>query len=145
MEINVRGFKNGERMPDRYTCKDMDMQPVIELSNVPEDAKSLVIIMDDPDAPAGTFTHWIVYNIPPDMSRLDHSKHSEVSFGINDFGNQGYNGPCPPKGKPHRYYFKAYATTLGKLPDGMHRKPMDTKLKGTVIEHCEYIGIYSNE
>jgi Raf kinase inhibitor-like YbhB/YbcL family protein len=146
MEITVKGFKQGERIPDQFTCKGLDAQPSIEISDVPIEAKSIVLIMEDPDAPMGTFTHWIVYNIPPDMHRIDHSlKHSEISFGINDFGNAGYNGPCPPRGKPHRYYFRAYATTLEKLPNGMHRKPMDDKLKSSTIEKCEYMGTYSSQ
>lgn len=145
MEISVRGFNAGERIPDRYTCKGMDIQPVIEFRGVPKETKSIILIMDDPDAPTGTFTHWLAYNIPPDSVTLDHSRHSEVSFGINDFGNEGYNGPCPPKGKPHRYYFRAYATTLSMLPKGLHRKPLDDKLKSTVIGYCDFMGVYSNE
>lgn len=145
MEITIKGFKQGERIPDQFTCKGLDTQPTVEISNVPADAKSIVIIMEDPDAPMGTFTHWIAYNIPPDTYRLDRgSKHSEMSFGTNDFGNEGYNGPCPPKGAPHRYYFRAYATSLERLPDGMHRKPLNDKLKSSTIEKCEYMGTYSN-
>ncbi len=145
MKILVKGFGQGERIPDQFTCKGIDTQPTVEISDIPEGTKSIVLIMDDPDAPMGTFTHWIAYNIPPDIGRIDHaSKHSEISFGINDFGNEGYNGPCPPKGKPHRYYFKAYATSLEKLPKGMHRKPIDDKLKTSIIVHCEYMGTYSS-
>ncbi|MCL4404830.1 MAG: YbhB/YbcL family Raf kinase inhibitor-like protein [Candidatus Marsarchaeota archaeon] len=145
MQITIKGFKNGERIPDQYTCKGIDLQPTVEIEDVPEGTKSVVLIMDDPDAPHGTFTHWIAYNIPPDIHSIEHSRHSEISFGINDFGNEGYNGPCPPHGKSHRYYFRAYATTIEHMQKSLHAKPVIDKLKNSVIETAEYMGTYSND
>ncbi|KAA8922972.1 YbhB/YbcL family Raf kinase inhibitor-like protein [Thermoplasma sp.] len=144
MEIKVEGFRNGSQIPVEYTCDGEDRMPKIMVEGTPAGAKGLALVVDDPDAPSGLFTHCIIYNIPASVKVIDDSilKHNGVMSGINDFGNRGYGGPCPPPGKPHRYYFKILALdrTLDKA--GMKRRDFDGAVKGHIIEQAEYMGTY---
>ncbi|KQB34973.1 MULTISPECIES: YbhB/YbcL family Raf kinase inhibitor-like protein [Acidiplasma] len=114
MKISINAFENGKRIPVRFTCDGDDISPEIHVSGIPE-GKHYMIIMNDPDAPVGLFTHWIIYNIPASVNILhediDKNSITEDGFyqGKNDFGKTGYGGPCPPKGNgPHRYFFNLY-------------------------------------
>ncbi len=144
MEIKVEGFGRGSQIPIEYTCDGEDRMPTIAVEEIPSGTKSLALIVDDPDAPSGLFTHCIIYNIPTSINVIDSSvlKQAGVLSGMNDFGNKGYGGPCPPPGKPHRYYFKVLAmdTTLTKA--GMKRKDFDSAVKGHVLGQAEYMGTY---
>ena len=148
--LEVRSvFKNGEFIPKKYTCDGEDVSPPLELVNLSPKAKSIAIIVEDPDAPMGTFTHWIIWNIPP-MNDIPEGipKGKEISEpfkayqGRNDFGEFGYGGPCPPKGKPHRYLFKVYVldTTLD-LKDATKDELLKA-MEGHVIQYGELVGLY---
>lgn len=113
--LTSAAFREGEVIPDKHTCSGEDVSPPLEWSAPPTDTRSFVLIMDDPDAPAGTWVHWVMFNIPSHLSRLvegvppTNSLPTGEQQGINDFRRIGYGGPCPPPGPPHRYHFKLYA------------------------------------
>lgn len=115
IKVSSRSFSDGEYIPIKYTCEDRDISPSIIWSDIPPEAKSLLILMYDPDAPGGYFIHWVAYNVPPDIEGIDEGlsgRLSELKLGLearNDFGNIGYDGPCPPKGSTHRYYIVVFA------------------------------------
>lgn len=148
MIVKSNSFENMERIPVKYTCDGLDISPHLAWDKI-EEAKSYVIIMDDPDAPIGLFTHWIVYDIPSDIFTLSENfpkkkQIGSIKQGINDFGFTGYGGPCPPREKPHRYFFKVYGLnieTLG-LPHGATRKEVESKMKSHVVSEGKLIGIY---
>lgn len=143
-------FHDGETIPKEYTCDGNDINPPIYIGKLPEGTKSLVIIVDDPDAPAGTFTHWIAWDIPPTgeipmgiPKRGEVKEPVHVIQGRNDFGRIGYNGPCPPRGKPHHYHFKVYALdTELHLKAGAGRKDLEKAMEGHVLAWGEVVGLY---
>ncbi len=142
-------FKEGEYIPKKYTCDGEDISPPLELVNLSSNAKSIAIIMDDPDAPIGTFTHWIIWDIRPINKipeRIPKGKEISEPFkayqGRNDFGDFGYGGPCPPKGKPHRYFFKVYVLdTVLDLRDATKEQLLKA-IDGHVIQYGELVGLY---
>jgi len=141
-------FGNGDFIPKKYTCDGQDISPPLRLANLDKNAKSIVIIVEDPDAPLGTFTHWIIYNIPPTEEipeGIPHGKVIDKPFKArqakNDFGFYGYGGPCPPSGV-HRYYFKVYVLDI-TLEDREYTKDELMKaIEGHVIQYGELIGKY---
>lgn len=147
--LTSTAFSQGGEIPARYTCKGQDLSPPLSWSDVPEGTKSLVLICDDPDAPRGTFVHWVVYNIPPSASRLPEGIPAEPSLedgtlqGINHFGKIGYGGPCPPPGPAHRYFFKLYAldTTL-ELPPGATKEQVLKAMEGHILAKAELVGTF---
>ncbi len=141
-------FANGERIPVKYTCDGDDISPPLRWEGQPEGVMSYVLIVEDPDAPIGTFTHWVIYNIPGKLSSLPEGvpKRKETEFGlqgINDFRKVGYGGPCPPPGKPHRYFFKLYAldSTLD-LPPGARKGDVLKAMEGHVLAQTQLMGTY---
>lgn len=141
-------FENNSTIPRKYTCDGDDLSPPLNWEGSPNGTVSYVLIMDDPDAPIGVFTHWVLYNIPADLTSLPEGvpKGKETPYGYqgkNDFGNYGYGGPCPPKGKPHRYFFKLYAlnTTLD-LPPGAKKSDVERAMKNHVIGETQLVGLY---
>lgn len=147
-------FHDGEFIPREYTCEGDDINPPIYIGKIPPEAKSLVIIVDDPDAPRGTFTHWIAWNIPPrgEIPRGVPPKEVvesplHIVQGINDFGRIGYGGPCPPPGHGvHHYHFKVYAldTELNLRP-GSSRKELEKAMEDHVIAWGELVGLYERK
>jgi Raf kinase inhibitor-like YbhB/YbcL family protein len=147
-------FHNGEYIPKKFTCDGEDVNPPIYIGNLSEKAKSLVIIVDDPDAPIGTFTHWIAWNIPP-VGEIPEAipKREKVSEpipivqGRNDFGKIGYGGPCPPRGHGvHHYHFKVYALdTELDLKPGATRKELEKAMEGHIIQWGEIMGLYERK
>lgn len=142
-------FEDGQPIPAKYTCSGADVSPSISFLNVPNGTKSLVLIVDDPDAPRGTFDHWVVWNISPDVKSLSEGakelfgKGSQAKQGTNGFGNAAYNGPCPPPGKPHRYFFKLYALdTLLNIKEGSFKKDVEKAMQGHILDQVEIIGTY---
>ena len=115
LELKSQAFKNGEFIPAKYTCEGADVSPPLEWSGSPQGAKSFVLISDDPDAPMGTWVHWVLYDIPAEKAGLPEGVKKDKVLsdgskqGVTDFGRAGYGGPCPPPGTPHRYFFKLYA------------------------------------
>lgn len=135
-------FENNGNIPKEYTCDGDDISPELNIEDVPENAKSLVLINDDPDAPMGTWVHWLIWNIPVDTKTI--GKGSKIGVeGTTSFGRTGYGGPCPPSGK-HRYFFKLYALdTELDLPESTTKKELEKAMKGHIIEKTELIGMYS--
>jgi Raf kinase inhibitor-like YbhB/YbcL family protein len=146
MEISSPAFKNNGLMPEKYTCDGANINPPLIIGSVPADAKSLVLIMDDPDAPMGTWVHWTVWNINPQTAEIAEDSSPEgASQGITSFGSSGYGGPCPPSGT-HRYYFRIYAlNTELELPVKSTRQELDNALNGNILDQAELIGLYSRQ
>jgi Raf kinase inhibitor-like YbhB/YbcL family protein len=145
MKITSTAFAEGQPIPKRYTCDGENVSPPLAWSGVPAAAKGLVLVVDDPDAPGGLFTHWIVFNLPPSTSSLPEGVKPAggISQGTNDFGKAGYGGPCPPKGR-HRYVFHLFALESGL--DGLtqpSRAKLDAALeKGHVLARTALTGTY---
>jgi Raf kinase inhibitor-like YbhB/YbcL family protein len=146
MKLTSPDFKEGSDIPERFTCEGEDISPTLRIDGVPQTAKSLALIMDDPDAPVGTFTHWLLWNLGPNQSEIaSDSPPPKAVQGLTDFGNNKYGGPCPPTGV-HRYYFKLYAldTTL-ELPPRSKRKALDAAIKGHIIDEATLMGRYARK
>ncbi len=146
MEIKSPAFKNKQSVPAKYTCDGENISPPLEISGVPEQAKSLVLISDDPDAPAGTWVHWIIWNINPDIKQIpENSTPSGAVEGITSFEKSGYGGPCPPSGS-HRYFFKLYALdTKLDLNSSAKIKDLQTAIKKHILDKAELIGSYQRK
>jgi Raf kinase inhibitor-like YbhB/YbcL family protein len=140
MKLTSPAFKQGGAIPAKFTCDGADVSPPLEIADVPESTKSLVLIVDDPDAPAKTWLHWLVYDIGP-LSRIPEGDVPGKQ-GMNDFGRKDYGGPCPRSGR-HRYFFRLYAldSTLD-LKQGASRKDVEKAMEGHVLEKAEMMGLY---
>lgn len=144
-------FENGARIPRRYTCDGEDVSPPLEWEGAPTETKAYALIVYDPDAPIGTFIHWVLYNIPASVNRLEENvPKTEVVEGIgvqgvNDFGNIGYGGPCPPPGHgEHRYYFALHALNAQlNLPPGLKADELLKRIEPHVIGYAILMGKYS--
>ena len=145
MKITSSAFQQGGNIPSKFTCDGANTSPLLQISDMPSEAKSLVLIVDDPDAPSGLFTHWAVWNISPQTSAIAEGSTPKGAQGTNDFGKSGYGGPCPPSGT-HRYYFKIFALDREVvLPSGAKRSELNTAMKGHVIAQGELMGRYSRK
>jgi Raf kinase inhibitor-like YbhB/YbcL family protein len=143
MKITSSAFQEGGNIPSKFTCDGSDTSPPLQITGVPSEAKSLVLIADDPDAPSGLFTHWLVWNIPPQTNSIAEGGAPKGVHGTNDFGKSGYKGPCPPPGT-HRYSFKIFALDRElDLSSGAKRRQVDTAMKGHVIGQGELVGRYA--
>jgi Raf kinase inhibitor-like YbhB/YbcL family protein len=142
-------FANGGEIPRRFTCDGEDRSPTLEWSDAPAGTKSFALIADDPDAPAGTWVHWVIFNIPGGVHSLTGGVEQKEQLadgtrqGRNDFRKTGYNGPCPPPGKPHRYFFKLYAlsTDLALAP-GATKSEVERAVEGHTLGRAEWMGRY---
>ena len=151
LKIRSTAFNDGERIPKKYTCDGEDISPPLIWEDIPEGTVTLALISDDPDAPSKTWTHWLIFNIPPELNGLPEGveKVGELENGImqgfNDFGRIGYGGPCPPFGV-HRYFFKLYALdTSLDLEPGTSKEELLEAMEGHIIEKTQMIGLYSRE
>jgi Raf kinase inhibitor-like YbhB/YbcL family protein len=150
LHVTSTAFHEGERIPPEFTGDGADASPPVSWSGLPSGAKSLALACEDPDAPKGAFTHWVIFNIPPDSSGLGPNVSKESSLpdgaiqGINDMGRIGYIGPSPPPGKEHHYCFKLYALdTSLNLDAGAHMKDLRSALSGHVLAEGQLTGTYS--
>jgi len=149
LTLESTAFRKGEDIPKKYTCDGEDISPALKWREMPPGTKSLVLIADDPDAPVGTWVHWVVHDLRPDSRELpeDTVKSEEVpgggKQGINDFRKVGYGGPCPPPGKSHRYFFKLYAldTVLGLKPR-VTKAGVERAMHGHILAQAELMGRY---
>lgn len=140
LTITSTVFEEGELIPARYTCDGEKISPPLQITGLPESAKSLAIIVDDPDAPNGVYDHWLVWNIPP-TDRITENSHPGTS-GANTAGKTGYHPPCPPSGA-HRYYFHVFALdTQLDLPVGADRKTLEQVMKKHVLAKGSLMGRY---
>lgn len=152
MEITSSAFQPGGAIPTRYTCEGDDISPEFSWTGIPAEAKSLVLIVHDPDAPkANGFTHWVLYNIPPELTRIDEnvSKQAAVTAmgtqGKNDAGRIGYVGPCPPSGT-HRYFARLYALREKlNLEPGASHEDVKTAINQYLIEQTEVMATYAKQ
>jgi Raf kinase inhibitor-like YbhB/YbcL family protein len=146
MKLSSPDFEHNQLIPSRFTCDGENVSPILEIDEVPVNTQSFVLIMDDPDAPTGTWVHWLVWNIPPETKRLISGSLPVGSIeGATDFGKPGYGGPCPPNGT-HRYFFKVYAldkkldliesTKCGELLQALHNH---------IIATGELVGLYGRQ
>ncbi len=143
MQITSPAFINGNNIPAEYTCSASDTNPQINIANVPETTKSLALIMDDPDAPNGTWVHWVVFNIDPKTTVISKNSVPSGTQGTNSWGNASYGGPCPPSGT-HRYYFKIYAldTTLS-LSSSATKASIEAAMQGHILSQTSLMGKYA--
>ena len=141
LSVTSSSFGSSQLIPRKYTCDGEDVNPPLTVGGVPEETKSLVLVIDDPDAPMGTWVHWVVWNIPP-ADRMEENAVLGVE-GLNDFGKHSYGGPCPPSGT-HRYFFKLYSLdTKLSLPSNSRKKDVENAIKGHVLAKGELVGLYS--
>jgi len=151
IEIKSSAFEEGGMIPKKYTCDGADVSPPLSWTSVPEGTKTIALICDDPDAPMGTWVHWVLFNLPADVKELPESVPSEKNLdngamqGTNDFGNIGYGGPCPPGGT-HRYYFKFYALdTEVNLQGGATKKELLKAMEGHILAEGQLMGRYKRQ
>lgn len=140
----ISAFPNEGIIPSQYTCDGANISPPFTISDVPDAARSLVLIVDDPDAPAGNWVHWLVWNIPADIDVFNEGTAPEgVVEGMTSFGKPGWGGPCPPNGE-HRYFFRLYALDVEKLdlPTSAGLEELRGVMKGHILETAELMGRY---
>lgn len=146
MVIQSTAFANNAPIPSKYSCEGESISPPLTFESVPEDAKSLVLIVEDPDAPVELYVHWVVFNIQPSVREFEEGKAPAGAVeGLNSSGDAGYTGPCPPSGT-HRYFFKLYALdSILKTPTIADRKSILEEMQGHVIGEAELVGLYSKK
>jgi len=146
VKILSSAFQNNAKIPAKYTCDGENINPPFQFLDVPSSAKSLVLIVDDPDAPSKTWVHWVVYNIAADVTEVEEDSIPEGGIeGMTDFGKPGYGGPCPPSGT-HRYFFKLYVLdTILDLPQNAAKQMVEEKMQEHILDQVELIGLYSRE
>ena len=149
LELKAAAFRPGSTIPLQFTCSGANISPSLSWTQPPPRTQSFVLIVDDPDAPAGTWVHWVVYDLPASARQLpEHVPPFDGvagggKQGVNDFPMNGYGGPCPPPGKPHRYFFRLYALdTILDLRAPVHRKDVDSAMKGHVLAQAELMGTF---
>ncbi|MGQ9588217.1 MAG: YbhB/YbcL family Raf kinase inhibitor-like protein [Thermoplasmata archaeon] len=142
-------FKHGESIPKKFTCDGADVSPALRWSDVPVGTRSFALICDDPDAPMGTWVHWVIYNIPGDRTGISENVPKQsllpdgTKQGSNSWRKTGYGGPCPPGKKPHRYFFKLMALdTMVQIPAGASKDELLRAVGGHVLGEAELVGLY---
>lgn len=144
IQVTSSAFAEGETIPRRHTCDGEDFSPPLNWSAIPEGTASLALIVDDPDAPRGDWVHWVLVDLPPELTGLPEGAQGVGIDGRNDFGRQGYGGPCPPKGSTHRYFFKVYALdqALG-LKSGATKRDVEKAMQGHILTLGRLMGRYT--
>jgi hypothetical protein len=148
LQIRSSAFEPGGNIPTKHTCDSQGVSPPLEWNGTPDGTQSFALICDDPDAPRGTWSHWVLYNIPPDVTRLDEGVQElpGAAEGRNDFGGVGYGGPCPPRGPAHRYYFRLYALdTQLDLPANPTRQQVMDQTQNHIVAQAELMGRYARK
>jgi Raf kinase inhibitor-like YbhB/YbcL family protein len=149
IQLTSPAFSHGAAIPPLHTCESDDVSPALAWSGVPVERRSLALVCDDPDAPRGTWVHWVIYNLPGEVVELAQGVPpvpelpSGARQGRNDSGEIGYSGPCPPPGKPHRYYFRLYALDIMlTLPHGVTRAELERAMADHVLAQGTLMGTY---
>ncbi|HEV2435330.1 MAG TPA: YbhB/YbcL family Raf kinase inhibitor-like protein [Verrucomicrobiae bacterium] len=152
IQITSTAFTEGRPVPDKYTCAGPNVSPPLQWANAPAGTKSFALIAEDPDAPMGTWVHWVIYNLPPAATALAENRPPSPELpdgskqGVNDFRETGYGGPCPPPGKPHRYFFKIYALdTVLSLKAGATRRELLKAMESHVLAQGQLMGTYQRQ
>jgi Raf kinase inhibitor-like YbhB/YbcL family protein len=140
--LTSAAFSDGETIPRRYSCEGEDLIPPLEWSGLPPETAEVAILVDDPDAPGGTFTHWVVWGVDPSAGGVSEGQVPEgAGQGSNDFGRSGYGGPCPPRGRTHRYFFTLFA--LGEeisLEEGASAEELRAAVEGKILAKAQLMG-----
>ncbi len=152
LQITSTAFSEGQAIPEKYTCQGRDLSPPLKWTGAPPDTRSFALIADDPDAPIGTWVHWVLYDLPASATELAEDTPKSATLpggakqGLNDFRRLGYGGPCPPSGKPHRYFFKLYALdTLPGLKAGATKKDVERAMENHILGQAQLVGIYQRK
>ena len=152
LHLTTTAFAEGQPIPEKHAFENKDLSPALQWSGVPPAAQSLALICDDPDAPMGTWVHWVIYDLPPATAGLAEgvAKSPELASGakqgVNDYKKIGYGGPCPPPGKPHRYYFKLYALdAMTGLKSGATKKDLLKAMAGHILAEGQLMGTYQRK
>ncbi len=147
--LKSTAFRAGGEIPARYTCSGADVSPSLSWSGTPSGARSFALIVDDPDAPGGTWVHWLMWNLPASLFAVPEGMPAQwglrngICQGRNDFGRVGYGGPCPPPGKRHRYYFRLHALdAMLNLPAGSGRRELERAMTQHILERAEWMGTF---
>lgn len=141
LSVASPAFENGKSIPAKYTCDGADVNPPLTIEDVPDGTKTLVLIVDDPDAPMGTWDHWVVWNIPGNIRQIAENTVPGIE-GMNDFGRRSYGGPCPPSGT-HRYFFKVYALDVAlDLKPSSRKRDVEKAMQGHVLAEGYLVGLY---
>jgi len=143
MKISSPAFENNQFIPVKYTCDGENINPPLKIEDVPEGTKTLALIVDDPDAPMGVWSHWVLFNIDPSVQFIEENSYPEGAIqGLNDFKKHSYGGPCPPSGA-HRYYFRLYALdTILDLSSEATREDVLKTIKDHILASAELMGLY---
>lgn len=143
LKVSSSAFGDNEFIPVKHTCDGLNVSPPLDIEHIPEEAESLAIIIDDPDAPVGTWVHWVMWNIPVTHHVKENQAHGKE--GVNDFLQHHYGGPCPPSGT-HHYHFKVYALdTLLDLPDSTKKLALEKAMSDHIIAFGELVGLYQKQ
>ncbi len=147
MKVTSSAFQAGQAIPTKYTCEGEDISPPLQWSGVPAGAKSFALICDDPDAPVGTWVHWVLYDLPVTTTvPASETLSFGAKQGTNDFKRIGYGGPCPPPGKPHHYYFRLYALDADLLlKPGASKQELLRAMDGHILAEAQLSGIYQRK
>ena len=145
MKLTSSAFTHNGQIPSEFTCDGSNISPPLTIMDAPSNSKSLALISDDPDAPVGTWDHWIVFDIPPSTKEIPKGTEPKGMAGKNSWGRTGYGGPCPPSGT-HRYFFKLYALdSMLNLPEGSGKKQVEAAMQNHIIAKAELIGLYKKK
>jgi Raf kinase inhibitor-like YbhB/YbcL family protein len=146
LDVSSTAFSEGQSIPEKHTCDGENVSPPIQWSGAPANTKSIAIICEDPDAPSGTFTHWVLYDLAGTKKGLTEGSSGGGKEGVNGFGKKGYGGPCPPPGGAHRYFFRVYALdtqSLGKA--GSSKQDVTAAMEGHILAQGELMGKYKRK
>lgn len=150
LELRSSAFEANQRIPKKYTCEGLDVSPPLNWTGVPPGTQALALIADDPDAPGGTWVHWVIYDLPPGQTHLSEAVPAKEQVengsrqGMNDFRRIGYGGPCPPPGPVHRYFFKLYALDRSTgLNVRATKRQLVEAMKGHILAEAQLVGTYS--
>jgi len=143
-KLTSPAFNHGSQIPSRYTCDGENINPHLIIHGVPANTRSLALLVEDPDAPAGLWTHWVLWNIPPETKEIrEHTAPWGAEEGYNSVNDVGYDGPCPPSGS-HRYFFRLFALDLKlKIPSDSNRQALETAMQQHIIATAELMGTYA--
>jgi Raf kinase inhibitor-like YbhB/YbcL family protein len=153
IKLSSSAFKDGEFIPVKFSCEGEDISPQLQWIGAPKSTKSFAIIVDDPDAPGGNFVHWVIFNIPGVINKLNENVTGSINLpdsstiGTNDFGKISYDGPCPPAGNPHRYFFKIFAldNVLNQLKSKITKPRLIKAMQGHIIAEGHLMGKYQRK
>lgn len=152
LTVTSTAFREGQPIPAKYTCQGADVSPPLAWEAPPEGTQSLALICDDPDAPVGTWVHWVLYALPPGTRQLPEHVPAHETLpdgarqGVNDFRRVGYGGPCPPPGRPHRYFFKVYALDRAlELPPRATKAQLLQAMAGHILAEGQLMGTYQRQ